>query len=352
MKILENLQYCNEIKENSKINIQWDSLKNKTVMISGATGLIGSYMIDLIMYNNLHDSLNCKIVALGRNKNSAKERFEKYNNSELFEFLEFDLNNVKELKYDKEVNYIIHLASNTHPRAYALDPIGTITTNVIGTYDLLNFACNKKINRFVFISSCEIYGENKGDIEKFNEEYLGYINCNTLRAGYPESKRCGETLCQAFIAQQKMDIVIPRLSRVYGPTVLISDTKALSQFIKNAINHEDIILKSDGTQYYSYLYVADAVYAILKIMLNGINGEAYNVADEKSDIHLKDLAKMISEFSGTNVTFELPDEVEKEGFSKATKARLNNKKLKELGWAANYDIKVGIKTTLNILSEI
>ena len=97
MKILENLQYCKEIKENSKINIQWDSLKNKTVMISGATGLIGSYMIDLIMYNNLHNNLNCKIVALGRNKNSAKERFEKYNNSELFEFLEFDLNVLQSL---------------------------------------------------------------------------------------------------------------------------------------------------------------------------------------------------------------------------------------------------------------
>ena len=352
MGILENLQYCNEIRENSKMNIQWERLRNKTVMISGATGLIGSYMIDLIMYNNLNDNLNCKIVALVRNEKNAKERFDKYGKSELLEFVKFDLNNAKDLNYDGNINYVIHLASNTHPKAYALDPIGTITTNVIGTYNLLNLAWNKKIDRFVFISSCEIYGENKGDIEKFDEEYLGYINCNALRSGYPESKRCGESLCQAFISQKNLDIVIPRLSRIYGPTMSMSDTKAISQFIKNAIKNENIVLKSEGTQYYSYLYVADAVYAILKIMLDGGNGEAYNVADESSDIHLRDLAKMISEVVDTNVIFELPDDIEKKGFSRATKACLDNGKLKELGWSAKYDIKNGIETTLNILSKI
>ena len=128
---------------------------------------------------------------------------------------------------------------------------------------MLEFAYSHHALRCVFASSNEIYGENRGDIEKFPESYCGYINCNTLRAGYPESKRCGEALCQAYIQQKGLDIVIPRLTRSYGPTLLKSDTKALSQFLRKALLGEDIVLKSAGTQYYSYLYVADSVSGLL-----------------------------------------------------------------------------------------
>ena len=173
-----------------------------------------------------------------------------------------------------------------------------------------------------------------------------------MRAGYPESKRCGEALCQAYISQKNMDIVIPRLPRIYGPTMLMDDSKALSQFIKNGIKGEDIILKSDGMQYYSYLYVADAASGILKIMLDGKNGEVYNIASDKSDIRLRDLSKIIAEYVETQVRFELPDDVEKAGFSKATKALLDSKKIESIGWKANYTIKEGIENTIRILKEI
>lgn len=349
MRLLDNLIYKEKIKENSNMNIPWENLKNKSIMLTGATGLIGSYLIDLIMYNNINKNLNCKIIALGRSAEKAKERFYEYWNLNQFEFIKFDLNNVNELEYLNKVNYIIHLASNTHPQLYALDPIGTITTNIIGTYNLLEFAYKKEIDRFVFISSCEIYGENIGNTEKFNEEYLGYINCNTLRAGYPEAKRCGESLCQAFIAQKNMNIVIPRLARIYGPTMLMNDSKAISQFIKNAINSKDIVLKSEGNQYYSYLYVADAVYGILQIMLLGKNGEAYNVSDDKSDITLKNLAKIIAEHTESKVIFEKPDEIEKIGYSKATKARLDNSKLLKLNCKFKYSLSEGIVETIKIL---
>ena len=183
----------------------------------------------------------------------------------------------------------------------------------------------------------------------FREESCGYIDCNTLRAGYPESKRCGEALCQAYRKQKGMDIVIPRLTRSYGPTFLETDTKAISQFIKKGVQGEDIILKSAGTQFYSYTYVADAVSGLLTVLLKGEDGEAYNIADESSDITLRDLAELIAGISGKEVRFEIPDAVEAAGYSKATKARLDGHKLQALGWQPQYDIRTGIERTITIL---
>lgn len=353
MNLLKNKLFLDNINKVSNLKfINFENLRNKSIAISGSSGMIGSFLIDVIMYLNKERNLNCKIYALGRTERRAKDRFIKYWNDSLFTFVAGDINLPIKIENLSKIDYVIHLASNTHPKAYATDPIGTITTNVIGTKNMLDFAKKYKANKFVFSSTCEIYGENKGDVEKFDENYLGYINCNTIRAGYPESKRCGEALCQAYISQYNMDIVIPRLARVYGPTMLMSDTKALSQFIKNGINKEDIVLKSEGSQYYSYIYVGDAVSALLTIMLKGKCGEAYNISDEKSDIKLKELAHLIAHYANTKVVFRLPDEIEKAGFSKATKARLNSSKLQELGWKAQYNIKNGVENTLKILSEI
>lgn len=348
MKVYENEQYKSDVKYVAGLELPWDKLQGRSVMISGATGLIGSFLIDVLMEKNL-SGLDCTVYALGRNEQRAKERFSYCDNGKLV-FIPYDIN--KPLCRDDigTVDFILHLASNTHPMAYATDPIGTITTNIIGVQNMLEFAAAHNASRCAFTSSCEIYGENRGDVEKFDEKYCGYIDCNTMRAGYPESKRCGEALCQAYIRQKGLDIVIPRLTRSYGPTLLRTDTKALSQFINKGVSREDIVLKSAGTQYYSYLYVADTVSGLLTVLLKGETGEAYNIADDKSDIMLKDLAAIIAEKAGTKVIFELPDEVEKSGYSTATKARLDSTKVSKLGWKAKYDIQSGINRTIDILS--
>lgn len=349
MYLLDNEYYQEDLIYCANLDVPWEKMKNRSILISGASGLVGSFLIDVLMYRNKKYSMNCKIYALGRNSIKAKERFVDYWPDECFCFLQADIN-VPLLRDDiNTVDYILHLASNTHPVAYATDPIGTITTNIIGTNNILEFAVKHNAIRVAFSSSNEIYGENRGDVETFDESYCGYIDSNTMRAGYPESKRCGEALCQAFIKQKNLDIVIPRLTRSYGPTMLESDTKALSQFIKKGIEREDIVLKSSGTQFYSYTYVADAVSGLLTILLKGKCGEAYNISNEASDIMLKDLAVLIAEQVGTKVVFDVPNEVESAGFSKATKARLDSKKLQQLGWKPKYDIKAGISRTLNIL---
>lgn len=346
MDFYNNSLYLQDVRAVGALELPWEQLRGRSILISGATGMIGSFLVDVLM----EKKLDLTIYALGRNEEKAKARFARWWEAPCFVFVPCDINKGVTVRAET-VDYVFHAASNTHPVAYATEPIGTITTNIIGTDNLLSFAAAHNTRRVLFASSVEVYGENRGDREYFTEDYCGYIDCNTLRAGYPESKRAGEALCQAYIRQKGLDVVIPRLARTYGPTMLMSDTKALSQFLKKGIAGEDIVLKSAGTQLFSYTYVADAVSAVLYCLFYGQCGEAYNVADSGSDIMLRDLAGIIADCVGTKVVFDLPDATESAGYSKATKAIMDSTNLRALGWSARYDMRAGLERTLTILKE-
>ena len=351
MDLYSNKLYREDIDLIASADLPWIKLQNKSILFSGATGLLGSFLVDVLMQKN-KDGLNCSIYALGRSKQKAIDRFSKWwGDSKLF-FIQHDINSSLIRDDIGDVDYVIHLASNTHPVQYSTDPIGTIKTNIFGLQNMLDFAVTHNSSRFAFASSNEIYGENRGDVELFEEKYCGYIDSNTLRAGYPESKRCGEALCQAYKEQKGLDVVIARFTRSYGPTMLLSDTKASSQFILKGINEDDIVLKSLGNQYYSYTYMADAVYGLLTVLLSGENGEAYNIADEKSNIRLRNLAQIIADYTNKKVVFDIPNAIEAAGYSKATKALLDGSKLKKLGWKPFYTIESGIVRTISVLKSI
>lgn len=350
---INNEIYQSDIKQAADLPIGWSDFSGKTILITGATGMIASVIIDILMYRNSRLGENEQgvfIIAVSRNEEKARARFGEYWNSNLFKYISYDI--TQPLPELGEIDYILHAASNTHPRVYSTDPIGTITANVQGTYQLLEYASSHKCKRFLFFSSVEIYGENRNDVEKFDEKYLGYIDCNTMRAGYPESKRLGETLCHAFSSQKGQRFVIGRFSRVYGPTMAVDDSKAIAQFIKKAVSGEDIVLKSEGNQLYSYTYVVDAAAAVFYLLLYGESGSAYNVADKESDIRLKDLAGLLAQEAGTDVVFELPDQTEKAGYSSATKALLDSSKMESLGWNAFTPIGTGLRKTVQILRTI
>ena len=352
MKLLDNELYREDIGYISSLDLPWEKLNHKTVLITGATGMLASCLIDVLMYKNRQDGLNCTVYALSRNADKAKNRFDAYWDDSRFQYISHDISKPFAEETDTRFDYIFHLASNTHPLQYASDPVGTITTNILGTKNLLDHAAKYGCERFALASSNEIYGENRGDTELFDESYCGYIDCNTMRAGYPESKRCSEALCQAYLKQYGIDVVIPRFTRSYGPTLLDSDSKALSQFLHKGLSGEDIVLKSAGNQYYSYTYAADAVSGFLTAVLCGKTGEAYNISDPASDIQLKDLARIVADETGVEVVFEIPDALEQSGYSTATKARLDSTKLQALNWKPAYPIEAGISRTLRILKEL
>ena len=350
MNRFDQTLYLEDIVAVARLPLPWNRLKGRRLLVSGATGMVGTFLLDVLAWRNGETQLDCKVTALTRNKERAQARAVPAWES-CVRFLECDVNHCIPA-LDGTVDYVIHAASNTHPVAYATDPIGTITTNIIGTRNMLEAAAESGASRVVFVSSVEIYGENRGDCERFDEQYCGYLDCNTLRAGYPEGKRAGEALCQAYIRQKGLDIVIPRLPRIYGPTMLESDTKAISQFIKKGVAGEDIVLKSAGNQLYSYSCVADAVSGILYCLFFGRNGEAYNVADPGSDVTLKQLAEMIAAYFGKQVVFKLPDAVEQAGYSKATKALMDGQKLKQLGWSASCEIVDGLPRCLKTMQAL
>lgn len=345
--LLENEIYRSELDRINHAKNDWDKIDNHSFLIIGATGMIGSYMIDVLMRRNEKQNANIHIFAMGRSIERLKSRFSMYLDSSFFHMVEADV--TQPIALDDKVDYVLHGASNTHPRAYATDPIGTIVTNLMGTQQVLDFAVRNHSKRIAFLSTVEIYGENRGDVEKFSEDYCGYIDCNTLRAGYPEGKRASESLCQAYIAKHNLDVVIPRICRAFGPTMLLNDSKASSQFILNAVNNEDIVLKSEGNQYFSYAYVGDVVYSLLYLLVSGENGEAYNVAVEEFDLHLKDLAQALASINQKEVIFDLPDEEEQKGFSTASQAILATEKICSLGWKSIFGLNEALKNTIELI---
>ena len=316
-----------DIKRIADEDFSWDKLKNKTVLISGGTGFIGSLFINVFRYRNEKYNDDIKVISLSR-RGGESDHTVKYVKCDI----------TGEIDIKDKVDYVIHLASNTHPKQYSEDPIGTITTNIYGCHNLLKIS-NEKKARFVLASSVEIYGN--GTETPMDEEYSGYINCNQARAGYNEAKRLSEALLQSYRMQYGTNAVIARFARVFGADKK-ADSKAMSQFMRNAIESEDIVLKSKGNQLYSYVYVADAVSGLIKVMLDGCDGEAYNVSDDNKNITLGGYAEYISSLADRKVVYNLEDN---QSVSKATYALLDNRKIKNLGWNPRFDVTEGLKRT-------
>lgn len=339
--------YCNEyLDELAYISKQIDLnfLKDKSILISGGTGLIGSYLIDLLSYNS---DLNIDITCLVTNVERAKNRFNYFSNSKL-SFVEQDL--AKPFNMNNHFDYVLHLASFSDPRNYSKYPVETMLINFNGTKSMLDIAKNSKA-KFLFSSSCEIYGVSN---EEMIETNYGLVNPLDVRSCYNESKRASETLCVSYNQEYGVEYINVRLSRIYGPTMKISDTKALSQFLNNALDKKDIVLKSKGNQEFSYCYVSDAVMAMLFLLnpKNNTYNDTYNVTNSHETYSLFEIATMVANINNNKVIFELPSNQEQIGYSRSVKSILNTEKIENLGWKPLINFKEGVLKTYQILSKI
>lgn len=319
-----------------------ETLHGKTILITGATGMVGTHLIDALMLLG-----DVKVYAVGRDKNRAMDRLGSYYDSPLFTFVEQDVCN--KFPSDIKPDIIIPLASNTHPLAYSQYPVETMLINIKGAEHALNLAVETGAT-VLYPSTVEVYGNAIGE-DTFSEDYTGKLNLSTSRSCYTESKRSAEAMCQSFIAEKGAKVKIVRLSRLFGPTMLMTDSKASSQFIKKALAHEDIILKSEGNQLFSYTYITDAVRAMLHVLIYGEVGTAYNISCESCDVRLKEFAGLCAQYNGKDVIFELPSETERKGFSVAQKAILDNSRLRSIGWTPLYNMKEALWRTLDIIAS-
>lgn len=330
------MAYHEDIESVYSESIPWEKLSGANVLVVGATGLIGSCLVEILMRNPHKDY---KVFAGGRNEDRAKNIFQDFWNTDSFAFVKIDVSSA--LSLDTNFDYIIDAASNASPNFFANHPVEVILSNVLGVSNLIRYGLSHGMKRFLYISSGEVYGQSDG--RSFTENYSGYVNCLSPRSCYPSSKRTAETLCVSYASEYGAEVVIARPCHIYGPNFTEIDNRVYAQFLRNAIQGEDIILKSDGSQYRSWCYVVDCARALLYILLKGKSCEAYNIADPNSNISIKDLAYLVAGASGCRVIFNTPEDDEKASFNPVTKSIYEIDKIKELGWSPNAEIKRKIK---------
>lgn len=343
---LKNETYRNDLNNalNGTVNV-W-KLYHKSILIAGATGLIGSFAADMLLYANQMINAEIEIYLLARDEKKLKERFASGSDEKRLHFIVQDVVNPLELSVT--VDYIIHAAGDGFPAAFREHPVETMTPALLGTYQLLQYAKRSSLQNFLYVSSGEVYGKAQGSIHAFTESECGYLDSMSVRSCYPMAKRCAETLCVSFGEQYHVPVVVVRPSHVYGAGVSIHDNRATVQFLNNATAGENIILHSAGKQIRSYTYVADCVSGIFTVLLNGMDGEAYNIANAASRVTIAEFAVILSGKAGVDCVVKCPDENEKKEHTPIEYAILDSTKLERLGWHGQYDIYVGIGNMFDI----
>ena len=340
---------------NSVVNVT--KLYHKSILITGATGLIGSFAADMLLHANRTENAEIELYLLARDEKRLRERFASSLDEKRLHFVVQDVVNPIELNV--EVDYIIHAAGDGFPAAFREHPVETMTPALFGTYHLLQYVlrtANKgMLKNFLYVSSGEVYGNPSNIQHAFTEQEYGYLDNMSVRSCYPMAKRCAETLCVSFGIQYHIPIVIARPSHVYGACTSIHDNRATVQFLNNAVAREDIILHSQGKQMRSYTYVADCVSGIFSVLLNGVDKEAYNIANATSRVTIAEFAKIVSQKAGTNCIIKNPDENQKKEHTPIEYehtpieyAVLDSCKLEQLGWKGQYDISMGIEHMFRI----
>ncbi len=344
-----NPTWISDIDKVIEVVPELDRLAGKSLMITGAAGLVCSAIVDIIFrYNDTHDE-KIQVLAAGRWPEEMSARFGDLVNREDFTFVVYDASKTDNV-IDVHADYIIHGASNASPNMIVKEPVETMMSNFLGMKYLLDYAKEQGTKRILYISSSEVYGEKEGT-EPYKEGQYGYIDLLKSRNSYSVGKRAAETLCASYADEYGMESVIVRPGHIYGPTASPYDKRVASAWSYAVAKGEDIVMKSDGSQIRSYCYCLDCASAMLKVLLCGENCHAYNISNPDSIISIKDMAEILSKSAGVELRMELPTEEERKGFNPMSNSSLESASLTGLGWHGCFDAETGFGHTVKILKE-
>ncbi len=344
--ITEDMAYIEKTREN------WDELRQKSIYVTGAAGMIASYFTMFLIYLNEIYDYQISIYAGVRNVSKAEKRFGKYVSKAYFHLVNTDVNRPVEL--EQNIDYIVHAASLASPQYYGKMPVETMLPNVIGTYELLTYAIAHDVKSFLFFSSGSVYGSVTG-VETLVEDVNGKFDFLASGNVYGESKRCGEALLQAYYREYGVSTKIARIHHTYGPTLdAQNDTRVFSEFVNNILTGHDIVLKGTGTDKRAFCYLADTVAALLRIMLDGADGEIYNVGNAEEYISIIELAETLVSLFPEKQLKVVRQQRDDMGYSASPEKRiipLNVDKVKAIGWNPAFSVEEGFSRTIRAIME-
>lgn len=318
----------------------FEQFSDKNILITGSTGLIGSYIIKTLLQAKRLLNINFEIFGLARSKDKVANIF---SNRQGINFIYGDIKNP--ILLEDDVDYIFHTAAVTNSKQLITQPVEIFESQIFGMSNLLHFARQKNA-KVVYLSSMEIYGNTKSD-HKVSEDELGCFDTLEIRNGYPESKRCNEYMGFAFSKEYNVDFISARLSQTFGPGVSNNDSRVFAEFIRLASADEDIVLKTDGLSMGNYTYLRDTIEAILILAIKGKSGEAYNIVNEKNTMNILQLARVVAETigSGANkVRIDIP--VEDQGYALKSNLRMSSKKINDtIGWSSSVELSEMVERT-------
>ena len=317
----------------------WDG---KSVLVIGATGLIGSTTVRALSHIRETYGLSLSITATGRTLEKLERRFGKTKD---ISFWRCDVSAFDQ--FPEHYDVVIDAASSADPASFANSPVSVMQANFTGAGNLLEQLRKQDNGILVYISSGEVYGSFK-DERLMTEEMSGYIDTMSPRSCYPSSKRAAETLCASYCQQYGVDVRIARPAHIFGPGFTATDSRASATFFRDALQGKDLVLTSTGRQHRTFTYITDCVSGLLSIASNGAAGQAYNVSNESNNAEFRQFAQQIADAAG--VCAILPEDAAPTGQPDLIRASsLSDKKLRSLGWRPQVDLPCGIRRTIAAL---